>query len=530
VKQDTVCVFGGLGPNSILQTIPLFVDITTGKVTSLHVKAPFSGLQQHTGALADDRLYYTGGYKDGRKSYETWILDLEYSVWLRLDLVPFHRTAWFLLPIHDGFRLFNDTLLQSVALRYTSPSAFIETLIENNISSNVYDFDESKSESELARVHSQEEELLGEISTTCGAVPGFAKLIHLTSQIHETRRVVLSLESSIASAFPGDGAPRPREPSPVDFPDDAAPEGLIAQLAKRADPQPPNADLLKPLAQAVQAAVACEAAPKFPRGRLRPQCDANAHRIARQLEEIKQLRERIGKPVECCDLRSLLDGADLSDELTADVAAVANLLYATQVQYAQTRVTICQRRLAVFDLANGRIVDGARAACERFAAIEKADAGCKSLRAFIAGKAERCREIEAQCERLLARGAAGSPTECEFYARAVADAIARLSEWVNEAAAAVGAKQYNNALGVPRPPERTESVRAPHPMKHKVSLTVLPGVPQGSADLPVAGGWAVLTDNGPAQQATAPEKWHASTIAAIRRVTEERRKAERRPK
>jgi hypothetical protein len=214
----------------------------------------------------------------------------------------------------------------------------------------------------------------------------------------------------------------------------------------------------------------------------------------------------------------------MADEITIGLAEVLDQLHEAQIRYAQARVTIGQRRLALFDLGNTRMMDGVRAACERFEAIEKADETCQSFRSVIANKAERLRDLEAQYERFFSKGMTGSPSECEFFARAALDALSRLSDWANDADSLVHSKRMATSAQIARQPERSES----RGLSRAWTLIGVPAV-HPSAALGATGKRPTFRGLAPlANQAT--DRWHSSTLSAIRRCAAERQKTERRPK
>jgi hypothetical protein len=521
VRDDLVLMFGGLGPNSIFQTIPLFVDITTGHVTPREVAAAFPGVQNHTALMVDGRLFFTGGFTGGRKSFETWVLDLDYSLWLRLDLVPFHRTAWFLLPIDHGFRLFNDTLLQSVELRYESTSAFIEALVDSNLSSTVYDFDDAKADRELARVFTEEESLIRELASVDSRSPGIEKLCRLTEEIHETHGHILAVESYIQNTLSGPAPRAPAEPGETGACDEPA-EALLSQLASLSPSaaEPADADPYKALDRLLHAAAAADRrGARGHRAELRSLCEANVDLIVRQRELIAQSRPR--GAVEGCDLGSLLDGTERCDEITAGVCDLTRQLYDAQLRYAQLRVTVCQRRLAHYELSTGRQADGARAALERFAAIEAADRAAQALRALLAARGDHLRVVDAQYARLLARGQSGSANECELLAKNAMDALARLAEWADDAAVRTHSK---------RPPAIFSPQAADPAFGRSAPVATRSRLQERRA---TQAAFVVAFTDAPAQKTakasvlamrdTPQARWYDSTFAAIRAIGKDRK-------
>jgi len=163
---QTICMYGGLNDDySISKSIQL-ISLDSGLITDVPTIAHIAGKYDHDSFVLDGRLFAFGGLCQDGRSNNCWIFDFDNSIWVFFDINTFLPDASFLVPLSNGFHVFNNNGSRSVKLFYNNNmTKFIGDLIDQNLSSGMYRLDPDTCIAEHVQLLKNYEQVCNELKT-----------------------------------------------------------------------------------------------------------------------------------------------------------------------------------------------------------------------------------------------------------------------------------------------------------------------------------------------------------------------------
>lgn len=353
VDGSRVCVFGGKEYVGAAPTLPVFIDVLTTQVETIDIFAPFPHLLDNVGWMFDGRLFYTCPSDSNRNC---WILDLEHQIWLSMPLRQFHPGASFILPMVGGFRVFNENLLQSVELFYTSKETFIDELVQANINSKLYVYPKNASRKRAW-------DLLGEYETAANEartklknsenLERVARLNELTSYMAKVRRGLIVL-SAIRDAWEEDineSAPNkaPNQVNEAKFSEML--DEFYKLKAQNKEAGTNNEEQKKSVRKGILQYIKTEKL-KVRTYQTRnvdmlSLCQTNAKKLTDQRALIASLEAMTSHLPNDVDPKALLHGAEQINAINQEIRTTESKIHESQKRYADLRLEIAEKVLEI---------------------------------------------------------------------------------------------------------------------------------------------------------------------------------------
>ncbi|KAH0785150.1 Kelch motif family protein [Histomonas meleagridis] len=140
LEGTKVCIIGGNNSNGEPNMTLYIIDVATNEVKEINSYVPFIPTNLHKVSYSEGMLIVTKNYANS----ETWIFEMNYLIWLKVDFSSYLSDVRFVFPNPDGFMLFDYNLTKLIRVYYRDINYFKDRLLSANIQSDLYVFDDEE--------------------------------------------------------------------------------------------------------------------------------------------------------------------------------------------------------------------------------------------------------------------------------------------------------------------------------------------------------------------------------------------------